>query len=124
MFLFNESSQITFLLQLFHRGAEGRVPVCFNATIKLEGNVITMSIEVNTSGNNKRDGLSDILAKTYKKKDFNTHRASIDGQEIKLKINEEIRFTHFYTEKGKCVCSLTLKKFHYTYKGTKKSDNI
>ena len=58
MFLFNESSQITFLLQLFHRGAEGRVPVCFNATIKLEGNVITMSIEVNTSGNNKRDGLS------------------------------------------------------------------
>lgn len=120
MFLFNESSQITFLLQLFHRGAEGRVPVCFNATIKLEGNVITMSIEVNTSGNNKRDGLSDILAKTYKKKDFNTHRASIDGQEIKLKINEEIRFTHFYTEKGKCVCSLTLKKFHYTYKGTKR----
>lgn len=118
VFLFNESSQIIFLLQLFHRGAEGRTSTCFNAKVKLESNVITLSI--NIPNGSKDQGLSNILTKTYKKKDYKISNASIDGQNISLKIDEEISFTRFNTGKDQYTCSMTLKKFYYTYKGSEK----
>ena len=120
IFLFKESSPISFLLQLFVRGVEGRQLVCFNAIIKLEGNVITMSIDINPLSDVEKKELSNILTRTYKKKDYIIRNGSINNKKIELKINEEIRFTHFYTEKGKRVCSMTLKSFYYTYKGTER----
>lgn len=116
-FLFNESFQITFLLQLFYNGEEGRASVCFDATIKLENNVITLKIYLSDSF--KKNKLSNMLT-TYKKKDFKIRNDSIDNYIIELKIIEDIRFTHFYTEKGKHICSMTLKNFYYSYKGTER----
>ena len=118
VFLFNESSQINFLLQLFHREAGGSTSICFDAKIKLENNIITMSI--NIPNGYKPKGLSKILTKTYKKKDYKISKASIDGKDILLKIDKEIRFTHFNTGKNQYTCSMTLKKFYYTYNGTER----
>ena len=118
LFVFNETSKITFLLQLFYRGAEGRVSICFDATIKLDGNVITLSIDISNSIKTK--DLSNILTKAYRKKDYKINKASIDVQEISLKIDEEIRFTHFYTRNGQHTCSMTIKKLDYIYKGTER----
>ena len=116
VFLFNESSQITFLLQLFYRGKEGRTFVCLDAKIELGSNVITLSVDI--PDDSKTKDFSSILTKTYKKKDYKICKASIDGKDITLKTDEEIRFTHFRSGKGQQTCSMTLKKFYYTYKGT------
>ena len=116
VFLFNESSQISFLLQLFYKGAKGRTSVCFDATINLEGNVITMSIDITPLNDDEKTEPSKIMTRTYKKKDYIIRNGSINNKEIEIKINEEIKFTHFLSEKGKCICSMTLKKFSYTYK--------
>ena len=118
VFLFNESSSITFLLQLFYRGAEGRIPIRFNAEIKLENNVITLRI--NIPDGYKPKELSSILTKTYKKKDYKISNASIDDKSIILKIDKEIRFTHFNTGKNQYTCSMTLKQFYYTYNGSER----
>ncbi len=118
LFIFNESSKITFLLQLFYRGTEGRASICFDAMIKLDGNVITLSIDIPNSIKTKE--FSNILTTTFRKKDYKINKASIDGQNISLKIDEEIRFTRFYTEKDKRFCSMTLKYFSYTYKNAER----
>lgn len=116
VFLFNESSQIVFLLKLFFRGAEGRTSVCFDATIIMENHVLTLC--VNTSDASIVKDVSGILTRTYKKKDYKISNASIDGQDISLKLDGEIRFTRFNTGNGQRTCSMALKKFYYTYKGT------
>ena len=118
LFLFSEASQIIFQLQLFHKGAEGRFSILYDATIKLEANVMTLCIDV--SDNSKMENLSNILTKSFKKKNYIIRNASIEGKEIELKLDKEIKFTRYYTEKGLHKCSMTLKKFNYSYKGTEK----
>ena len=114
LFLFNEASQIMFQLQLFHKGVKGRYSVFYDATIKLEANVMTLCIDV--SEGSKMKELSNILIKTYKKKDYKLRNASIDGKEIELKIDNELKFTRYHLEKGLHQCSMTLKKISYSYK--------
>lgn len=118
VFLFNESSQITFLLQLFYRGVEGRASICFDAKMKFDGNVITLSINIPDGYMPKE--LSSLLTKTYKKKDYKISNASIDGKSIILKIDKEIRFTHYNIGKNQYICSMTLKQFYYTYNGSER----
>lgn len=118
MFVFNESSKITFLLQLFYREAGCRASIYFDATIKFDGNVIILSIVIPDIIKTKE--LSNILTKTYKKKDYKINKSSIDGQDISLKIDEDIRFTRFHTGNGQQTCSMVLKNFYYIYKGTER----
>lgn len=118
VFLFNESSQITFLLQLFYKGTEGRNSICLDAKIQLENNVI--KLYVNEPSGSKIKELSSILTKTFKKKDYKIRNASINSQTISLKIDEIIRFSHFHRGQAQHTCSMILKKFYFMYKGTER----
>ena len=115
VFLFNESNEIKFKLQLFYKENDCRRAVQFDAAIRMNDGELIMLIEY---GNSKyTEDQTILLLSEYKKDDYRIIDSTINEKDVSLKLYSSIQFTRFYLEKGKKYCSMSINHIHYEYIG-------
>lgn len=120
LFPFDESHAIAFQFQLFYKEKNQRKSITFDSVIKLENTKPLLYLDLDSQTDIKKRDVHFILSNVIKKGDYKIINPKVNGLPIKLKIDKELFFTHYFSKQSKesllkkNLCSMQLK--HLSYK--------
>lgn len=119
-FVFNERHPIAFQLQLFYKEKNERRTVSFDAVIRLENDKTLLYLDLDSQTDIRIRDIHYILSDVVKKDNYRIIKPNINGLPIKLKIDKELFFTHFFTKQGRepqirHLCTMQINHLSYKY---------